>query len=713
MIIKVMKKLSISILMISWCVCLHAQTKTFVLEELFTSRKLYADNLQQLQWVSTSNDFVYVVDSTLMKANVANTNPRVFVPLADINKALLAVNLNTVKNFPAIQHWSSVNGFYFRSQNFLLHYRIDLKQIDKQIPIVKEAENLQIDYDRQQIAYTVENDLFVIKADRQAVRVNKKTASDIRFGHIVHRNEFGVEQGSFWSPKGNYLAFYRMDESMVTDYPLVNTSTRIATLKNEKYPMAGETSHQVSLGVYNMNTKTIVYMQTGEPADQYLTSITWSLDEKYIFIGILNREQNHLKMNQYNAVTGEYVKTLFEEKNERYVEPMCSLYFLANQPNHFVWVSRRDGWNHLYLYDISGKLIRQLTKGNWEVKSIAGFNEKSSCLFFYSNKDEIVGNHFYQLDIKSGSIRHITQELGMHRVRFSNDGLWFLDTYNNLTTANEIKLKNNKGKEKAVLLPNRNHLSDYALPETKLMTIKNKNGDDLYCRLIYPINFDSLKKYPVFIYVYGGPHSQMVTNGWLSGGWFLHYMAQKGYIVFTLDNRGTNYRGFEFESCIHRHLGDFEVEDQMCGVDYLKSLKYVDTERLSIDGWSYGGFMTLSMFLRNPGVFNRASCGGPVIDWKYYEVMYGERYMDTPQDNKEGYEKSSLLNYVDSIEGKILIFHGAMDPTVVWQNSLQFIEKSIKAKKQVDYFVYPSHGHNVGGIDRVHLWKKIEDFHTY
>ena len=248
MIIKVMKKLSISILMISWCVCLHAQTKTFVLEELFTSRKLYADNLQQLQWVSTSNDFVYVVDSTLMKANVANTNPRVFVPLADINKALLAVNLNTVKNFPAIQHWSSVNGFYFRSQNFLLHYRIDLKQIDKQIPIVKEAENLQIDYDRQQIAYTVENDLFVIKADRQAVRVNKETASDIRFGHIVHRNEFGVEQGSFWSPKGNYLAFYRMDESMVTDYPLVNTSTRIATLKNEKYPMAGETSHQVSLG---------------------------------------------------------------------------------------------------------------------------------------------------------------------------------------------------------------------------------------------------------------------------------------------------------------------------------------------------------------------------------------------------------------------------------------------------------------------------------
>ncbi|HPX59674.1 MAG TPA: DPP IV N-terminal domain-containing protein, partial [Bacteroidales bacterium] len=314
-----MKKLSISILMISWCVCLHAQTKTFVLEELFTSRKLYADNLQQLQWVSTSNDFVYVVDSTLMKANVANTNPRVFVPLADINKALLAVNLNTVKNFPAIQHWSSVNGFYFRSQNFLLHYRIDLKQIDKQIPIVKEAENLQIDYDRQQIAYTVENDLFVIKADRQAVQVNKETASDIRFGHIVHRNEFGVEQGSFWSPKGNYLAFYRMDESMVTDYPLVNTSTRIATLKNEKYPMAGETSHQVSLGVYNMNTKTIVYMQTGEPSDQYLTSITWSLDEKYIFIGILNREQNHLKMNQYNAVTGEYVKTLFEEKNERYV----------------------------------------------------------------------------------------------------------------------------------------------------------------------------------------------------------------------------------------------------------------------------------------------------------------------------------------------------------------------------------------------------------
>ncbi len=708
-----MKKIFSTISILSFYICLHAQTSIFNLEDLFTSRKLYADNLQQLQWLPASNDFVYVVDSNLMKANVKNTNAHLFITLADINKALIEVNLNDVTFFPNILHWSSTNSFYFLSQNFLLHYRIDLKKIDKKISIEKEAKNLQINFDHQQVAYTIDNNLFIIKEGQQAVQVNKEIASDIRYGHIVHRNEFGVEQGSFWSPKGNYLAFYRMDESMVADYPLVNTSTRIASLKNEKYPMAGETSHQVTLGVYDVTTKNIVYMQTGLPADQYLTSITWSLDEKYIFIGILNREQNHLKLNQYNAITGEYIKTLFEEKNERYVEPTNPLYFLSNQPDYFVWVSRRDGWNHLYLYTISGKLIKQLTKGNWEVKKFEGFNQNSTSLFFYSNKDEIIGNHFYRLDIKTNNLQHITQELGTHRVQFSNDGLWFLDAYNNLTTANEIKLKDSKGKEKVILLPNRNHLSEYALPKTQIITIKNKNGDDLYCRQIFPIGFDSLKKYPVFIYVYGGPHSQMVTNSWLSGGWFLHYMAQKGYIVFTLDNRGTNYRGFEFESCIHRHLGDFEVEDQMCGVSYLKTLKYVDKERLSIDGWSYGGFMTLSMFLRNPGIFNRASCGGPVIDWKYYEVMYGERYMGTPKNNEEGYKKSSLLNYVNNIEGKLLIFHGAMDPTVLWQNTLQFIEKSIKAKKQVDYFIYPSHGHNVGGIDRIHLWKKIENFHAY
>ena len=708
-----LKKNLISILFVAICALTYSQSNIFHLEDLFKSGKLFPDNLKQLQWIPNTYDYVYVKDNTLKRNTMNQNEDSAFVSLWEINNALKGLGLNALKSFPAIQYWSGDKGFYFQAQNKLFYYSIASKSIDKRISIDSLAENIKIDFEHQQIAYTIENNLFIIQEDNKSFQVNKETPKEVCFGHIVHRNEFGIEQGSFWSPKGNYLAFYRMDESMVTDYPLVDIDTRIATLKKEKYPMAGEASHQVTLGVYNLQTKEIVYMQTGEPKDQYLCSVTWSPDEKYIFIAVLNREQNHLKLNQYDAKTGQFIKTLFEEKNDRYVEPMHSLCFVPNNSNQFVWLSRRDGWNHLYLYEISGKLIKQLTSGKWEVKDFAGFSTIGKYLYFYSNKDEIVGNHFYRLEIGNSKIVSITQELGTHNVKASYDGIWFLDAYNSVEITNEIKLKDDNGKEKAILLKNRNHLSEYALPETRIFSIKNKNGNDLYCRMILPINFDSTKTYPVFLYVYGGPHSQMVTNSWLSGGWFLHYMSQKGYIVFTLDNRGTNFRGFEFESCIHRHVGDLEVEDQMCGVNYLKSLKYVDATRISLDGWSYGGFLTLSLFLRYPNVFDRATCGGPVIDWKYYEVMYGERYMDTPQENPEGYAKASLLNYVDSIQGELLIFQGAMDPTVVWQNSLQFIDKSIKAQKQVDYFIYPSHEHNVSGIDRLHLWKKIENFHAY
>jgi dipeptidyl-peptidase-4 len=499
---------------------------------------------------------------------------------------------------------------------------------------------------------------------------------------------------------------------MVDDYPLVNTNARIAELKNEKYPMAGLASHQVTLGIYNLEYKKVIYVKTGEPAEQYLTSVTWSPDAKHIFIGVLNREQNHLKMNQYNAETGEFVKTLFEEKHSRYVEPSDPLYFLPNSNTQFIWVSQKSGWKHLHLYDINGKELKQITQGNWVVKSFEGFDNLGKTAFFTSNKDEITGNKFYSVDLKSGKITTISQEAGTHSVKPSYDGRYFLDRYSNLTLPAAVSLKDAKGTEKAVLLKDTTTLAEYNLPETSIGTLKNSNGDDLYYRLIKPIDFDPNKKYPVFLYVYGGPHSQMVTNSWLSGGHFLHYMAQKGYVVFTLDNRGTAHRGFEFESTIHRRLGTVEVEDQMVGVKYLKSLPYVDTNRFSVDGWSYGGFMTISLKLQHPEVFKTATAGGPVIDWKYYEVMYGERYMDTPEENAEGYKKSSLLNQVEKLDGHLLIIHGAIDPTVVWQNSLQFLTEAIKAGKQVDYFVYPRHEHNVRGIDRVHLWKKIEEYHN-
>ncbi|MDR0368835.1 MAG: S9 family peptidase [Bacteroidales bacterium] len=688
-----------------------AQDKIFELVDVFTSGKMYPQNLRQLQWIPSTCDYVYVKDNDLVKATAPSDKTTVWVTSSDIHSALEAKGEKATRGFPTIVYWTSKESFYAMANGKIIHYDIAKKQIDNVMETPENAENIEYDYKHAQMAYTIGNDLYVTPFGKDAKRVNQEQVDEVKFGHAPHRVEFGIENGCYWSPSGKNLAFYRMDESMVDDYPLVNTTTRIAALQNEKYPMAGLTSHQVKVGIYNAESGNIVYMKTGEPLDQYLTCVTFSPDEKYLFIGLLNREQNHLKMNQYDALSGDYVKTLFEEKHERYVEPSDPLYFLPNSNTQFLWVSQKSGWKHLHLYDITGNEIKQLTSGNWVVKSFSGFDEKGQKAFFMSNKDEITGSKMYVVDIKTGKISNISTEEGTHLVQPSFDGMYFLDRYTSLHIPSIIALKDTKAKARAILLYDSTSLSEYNLPEVSVGKLQNKNGDDLYYRLIKPIDFDPNKKYPVFVYVYGGPHSQMVTNSWLSGGHFLHYMAQKGYVVFTLDNRGTANRGFEFESTIHRRVGTVEVEDQMVGVEFLKSLPYVDQNRFSVDGWSYGGFMTLTLKLQYPEVFKVATAGGPVVDWKYYEVMYGERYMDTPEENEEGYKNNSLLNRVKNIDGHIMIIHGAMDPTVVWQNSLQFLTEAIKANKQIDYFVYPTHEHNVRGIDRVHLWNKIANYH--
>lgn len=685
--------------------------KIFNLEDVYKSQEMYPKSLRQLQWIPQTHDYVYVDNNQLIKTTAPATEKKIYLTLADINESLRQAREDTLVAFPQIVNWLSKQVFYFRYKDKLAACGIESNKVMVLGTMPQDAENQEFDYKHTQMAYTVENDLYVLKFGEKAVKINTGDEKEVKYGHVVHRNEFGIEHGSFWSPGGNKLCFYRMDESMVADYPLVNTTTRMATLQNDKYPMAGETIHQVSVGIYDLLAKKTIYLKTGKPLDKYLCCITWSPNEKYIYVAELNRGQDYLTLNQYNAENGDFIKTIFEEKNERYVEPSDPLYFLPNNSSQFVWVSQRDGWKHLYLYDIEKEKVRQLTTGQWVVISFDGFDEKGEKIYFTSNKDEITGQRAYILDIKSGKIQPLCTENGTHFVTHSSDGMYFLDRYSNITTPACYKLKDSKSTTLQTLLWDTTSLKGYDLPQVSIGSLKNANGDDLYYRLLKPINFDSNKKYPVFYYVYGGPHSQLVTNSWLSGGHFLHYMAQKGYVVFTLDNRGTANRGFEFESTIHRRLGDIETEDQMVGVNYLKSLPYVDTTRFHIDGWSYGGFMTITLKLRHPEIFKVATAGGPVIDWKYYEAMYGERYMDTPDENPKGYDKSSLLNQVENLDGHLMIIHGAMDATVVWQNSLQFLTEAIKKGKQLDYFVYPTHEHNVRGIDRLHLWKKIEEYH--
>ena len=453
-----------------------------------------------------------------------------------------------------------------------------------------------------------------------------------------------------------------------------------------------------------------MFLKTGEPKDHYLTAVTWGPSGKYIYIAVLNRDQNHMKLNQYNVSTGNLVKTLFEEENPKYVEPEHPLYFNPNKSDEFIWFSERDGFDHLYLYNIDGKLLRQLTKGSWAVTNFIGYFGKDK-VFFNATKKSPLEQNIYCVSVNGGDITRVSPDHGTHTGFVSYDGKYMVDIYSNTETAREYKLVNKKGKEIRIIKANNHPLKDYKLGKTTIFTLNPKNTPELYCRMITPPDFDSTAKYPVIVYVYGGPHAQLITDSWVGGaGLFLNYLAQQGYIVFTLDNRGSANRGRDFEQAIFRNVGTVEVDDQMTGVNYLKSLPYVDSTRIGVDGWSYGGFMTISLKLKNPGVFKVAVAGGPVIDWKYYEVMYGERYMDTPQSNPEGYKNASLLNYVDNLKGKLMVIHGTMDPTVVWQQSLSFLQTAIKHGKQMDYFVYPGHEHNVQGKDRAHLYTKITEY---
>ena len=553
--------------------------------------------------------------------------------------------------------------------------------------------------------------------------VERGDGYNIVLGESVHRNEFGINGGLFWSPKNSKLAFYRMDQSMVVDYPLVNTKAREAEPMPIKYPMAGMQSHWVTVGVWDCAAQKLVYLNTCRDTsiherEMYLTNIAWSPDEKYVFIAKINREQNHMWLEQYDATTGAFVKTLFEETNPRYVEP-CEPMMFTPKGDQFLWFSMRDGYKHLYLYNLDGTLVKQVTKGEYEVEGFIQFDKKGENIFVYANKDNLAGRDAYRVNLKKGTMDRLTSGKGTNTVAINDAGTRMVCAYSSVdvpAAAYYQDITPRKYPEPYYFYRSENPLKDYAMPGIKLGTIKAADGKtDLYYRLITPPDMKPGTKYPTLVYVYGGPHSQLVTDSWLGGGnlYFLR-LAQQGYVVFTLDNRGTDNRGFEFESCTHRHLGEIEMADQMEGVKFLQSLPYVDKDRMGVEGWSFGGFMTITMKLAHPEVFKVGCAGGPVIDWKWYEIMYGDRYMDTPQENPEGYEATSLLGKAKNLEGRLLVIQGAEDNTVVPQHSTEFIERCINNFKQVDYFAYPHHEHNVLGRERLHLYQKMfqyyEDF---
>jgi dipeptidyl-peptidase-4 len=702
-----MKKITLVLLIVlSTTVYTTAQDRVFSIEEAVLGYHLYPAS-KHLVWQGDSNSYTYIEEKNLVAEDSKGVK-KTLLTVDELN-AILDADLKT---FPSYA-WMTENILKIKYKD--IEYRVSLpdKSLIKTITFPDKISNLTYSETGKLYAYTVDNNLFYMNEQGDKFAVTDDKDPNIINGQIVSREEFGISGGIFWSPDGTKLAFYRKDESQVETFPLLDITTRTGSVKKIKYPMAGMKSEQISLGVYDVATKQTCFLDVDDfENDRYLTNITWSPLSDAIYIQVLNRGQNHLRMNRYDAATGRFIATLFEEKSDTYIEPQHTLHFTDEKGEQFIYATNnRDGYLSLYLHNAAdGKLIKRLAPVAADVKFVA-IDKAGKNLYYRSAEVSPVEEHLFQTNIKTGKSTRLTSNAGWHNISMSKDCSLFIDCYSSLNIPGITEITDVNKKNTRRIFEAKNPLEQYAVGEITLGTVKSDDGYDLYYRLIKPVGFDSTRKYPVITYVYGGPHSQLVKNEWTasSGLWEI-YMSQRGYVVFVIDNHGTSNRGKDFEHAIHRQCGQREMADQVKGIELLKSKSWVDNAKIGVHGWSYGGFMTISLITNHPDIYKVAVAGGPVIDWKWYEVMYGERYMDTPEENPDGYAKTSLINKAKDLKGKLLICHGLIDPIVVIEHSLSFIRECIKNNVQVDYFPYPRAEHNVGGRDRIHLMQKITTY---
>ncbi|AYO58270.1 S9 family peptidase [Chryseobacterium sp. 6424] len=706
-----MKFSKLPLLLIGFGSLIYAQNQKYTMAEAVNGLRsnLAVKSVSQFSWTDDAKAYIQGTRNAYLITEMQGMKADTLVSLYQLNK-----NLSTeqkLKAFPPIRFTDKNKGYFTRNGKY---YRIEKSGSDWKISdwaaLEDGAENVQVLQDQKTLVFTVKNNLYVHR-NGKTVAITDDANANIVNGQSVHRNEFGISGGIFAAPNSSKIAFYRMDESMVNDYPVIDWSVTPAKNTNIKYPMAGGKSHQVTLGVYDVNSGKKSFLNIEGDPEQYLTAVTWSPDSKHIFVGILNRDQNHLQMNQYDAATGNLVKTLFEEKSDKYVEPQHPLLFFPGSNTDFIWQSQRTGYNHLFHYHLDKGLVAQITKGDWLVTDVLGFNEKKKEIYYASTQQSPLERHLYKVNWNSFRTQKLTSAPGMHTGILSKDGSQLYDVYSNATTPRSVNVINTHTLASKNILTAENPLKNYKRPEIKNVNLKADDGTPLYGKLILPTDFDPAKKYPVIVYLYNGPHLQLITNSFPeSGNLWYEYMAQNGYVIFSMDGRGSSNRGLKFEQAVFRNMGETEMNDQLKGVDYLKSLPYVDAQNMGIHGWSYGGFMTTSFMLKHPEVFKAGVAGGPVIDWNMYEIMYTERYMDSPQNNPEGYKKANLLDKVQNLKGKLLMIHGTQDDVVVWQHSVNFLKAAVDNGVQLDYFVYPGHAHNVVGKDRVHLMQQVTDY---
>ncbi len=701
-----MKKIGSILLLFGFLVLTAQEKKQLTLEDAVLGyyKGLYPKRLINLQWSENADEFVYRTDTSFVIKDARNRKIAE-IGLADLRKSLPGL---TLKRLPYLRGFGYGKLIFKVDTNVVfLPYKSMKAEV---IPLNANAENIDVDLRYNQVAFTMDNNLYLATKNKGIQAVTSEKNTNIVSGQAIARNEFGITKGTFWSPSGMQLAFYRKDETDVDEYPLVDITETPAKLKNIKYPMNGRGSEEPAVGVYSPSTGKTVFLQLFDKAGKYhyVTNLTWDSNEKFIYLAELNRDQNHLWFNQYDAATGRFVKTLFEEKNGKWVEPEHPAYFIPGSGD-FIWLSERDGFMNLYRYNRNGRLIKKVTSNRWVTDDVLGFSKDGRYVYTAGTGVDPREKHLFRINLRTGMEKQLTSAHGMHRILLSPGGRYYIDVFSSIDNPGLTTLHSTARYKKSVtLLKSENPLKDYAVSKPEFFSIRGEFTDKLYGRIIKPSHFDPSKKYPVLVYVYGGPHVQLVQNRWLGGApLWMYWLAEQGYIVFTLDGHGSDRRGFAFESVIYRQLGQTEARDQMDGIAYLRTLPYVDINRLAVHGWSFGGFMTLTLLTEYPDIFNVGVAGGPVTDWKWYEVMYGERYMDTYKQNPEGFKKTSILNKIQNLKAKLMTIHGYMDDVVVPQHDIALHDKAIAEGIQMDFYLYPRAKHNVYGRRRVHLMKKI------
>jgi dipeptidyl-peptidase 4 len=722
-----------------WCLALLfvpalllAQTEQPVwnLKDIYGSGKFSGKSLLGVQWIAQGKKFSFEQYDTatgsqnIMVYDVASGNREVAV---DVSKLHAKSDDSSKFDYNSYQ-WSPderfilfvskppVKQYYSRltpAGNFFL-YNVKLKTLRQLTDVYEPMFNPKFSPDGTKIGFVHGNNIYVLDiATGTETQLTTDGAEHIINGKFdwVYEEEFSIADGWRWSPDSKSIAFWRLDETRIPEFHLVDFMTMRDDVMPLRYPKAGDPNSTVRIGVVPLDTKKTVWMDLGADDDMYIPRMQWFPRGKRLAIQRLNRLQNKIEILEADVVTGNS-HILFADSEKTWIDERYDLRILKSE-QEMVWTSERDGYSHLYLYDAKGNVIRQMTKGTWEVAGIAGIDEKKRLVYYTADATTPIEKQLYAVSLDGGAPTPLTENGYSHTVNLSSGQQSFLDYYSNVSMPTKIALRSFDGNLIRIIEENPiKTLHSYTFAPKEFFTFTTGDSVKLYGWMIKPLNMNPQKKYPVLFDVYGGPKSQSVTNTW-GGGTFLWYqlLAQKGYIIVSVDGRGTGGRGKEFSSIVYRDLGKWEVHDQIEAVKYLATLSYVDTSRIGIWGWSYGGYMTVSAMLRGGTYFKTGVAVAPVTDWRFYDDVYTERFMGLPKDNPDGYKESSVLTYANQLQGNLLIIHGTTDDNVHWQNSVQLIDALEKSGKQFRTMFYPNKNHSIyGGNTRLHLFEMMTDY---